>query len=270
METYSLADKNETLKNLVNVNFPPTEGSEGNSNMNFMQKSFPNEGTLTRNVTSIQASKEREGKMDITSTKKDTKIISNVQKPNSLSEIIQSFQSPSQILLQHMKKLVVSDIEQYLASSTKPWNPHIRIPPTKSNHNPSYINTPTGLTIKQMVDAFNTKQSTEGYEKMVTASEEFYRDVLHLMNVELRSNADIDVKILVKLHIESYKPSLIMENKRVVGGYQDIYKSGYHKLPGKEILQHGLTRKKMLDDFHQTNPSRNVTENIFTPQLWPK
>ena len=163
-----------------------------------------------------------------------------------------------------MKKLVVSDIEKYLASSTKPWNPLIRIPPTKSNHNPSYINTPTGLTIKQMVDAFNAKQSTEGYEKMVTASEEFYRDVLHLMNVELRSNTDVDVKILVKLHIESYKPRLIVENKRVVGGYQDIYKSGYHKLPGKEILQHGLTRKKMLDDFHQTNPSRNVTENFYS------
>ena len=108
--------------------------------------------------------------MDITLTKKETKIRSNVQKPNILSEIIQSFQSPSQILLQHMKKLVVSDIEKYLASSTKPWNPLIRIPPTKSNHNPSYINTPTGLTIKQMVDAFNAKQSTEGYEKIVTAS----------------------------------------------------------------------------------------------------
>ena len=48
METYSLGDKNETSKNLVDVNFPPTEGSEGNSSMNFMQKSFPNEGTKTR------------------------------------------------------------------------------------------------------------------------------------------------------------------------------------------------------------------------------
>ena len=173
-------------------------------------------------------------KMDTSSNEEPTTTGAS-QKPNL---------SPSEIISEHMKKLVTSDIERYC-----------------SKQNMRCILTP-GLTIQKMVSDFNARVSTNG-EKVARVSEEFYRDILHLQNVKLRSSSSVNMSyILVKKHIESYRPEFPIQTQKVAvkGGFQCS-----QKVPSyRQITTPGITKKIMLKDFHQKNPSENVTEEFYT------